>query len=176
MRVDPYPHPRRDTLPPLMGPCDDPAVTIRDARAGDLDEIVALIRELAAYERMEDEVVLDPDVVRNHLFGDQPVARVLIAEEGDPPAVVGFALWFPTFSTFLGRPGIWLEDVFVRPEHRGKGHGRDLLEALRARTDGRIEWNVLDWNEPSIRFYEALGARPVRGWTTYRWLPDSPGR
>jgi GNAT superfamily N-acetyltransferase len=146
-------------------------VPIRDARPDDLDEIVALIRELAAYERMEDEVVLEPDVVREHLFGTQPAAQVLIAEDGEPARVAGFALWFPTFSTFLGRPGIWLEDLFVRPEHRGAGYGRALLEALRDRTDGRVEWTVLDWNEPSIRFYEGLGARPVPGWTTYRWGP-----
>jgi GNAT superfamily N-acetyltransferase len=147
-------------------------VTIRDARPDDLEEILALIRELAVYERMEDEVVSDPERVRDHLFGPDPAARVLIAEAGEPATVVGFALWFPTFSTFLGRPGIWLEDLFVRPEHRGEGHGRALLDSLRSRTDGRIEWTVLDWNEPSIRFYEELGARPVPGWITYRWLPD----
>jgi GNAT superfamily N-acetyltransferase len=146
-------------------------VPVRDANPDDLDEIVSLIRELATYEQMEDEVVLDRDAVGAHLFGDPPAARVLIAEHGDPPVVVGFALWFTTFSTFLGRPGIWLEDLFVRPERRGQGHGRALLQALRLRTDGRIEWNVLDWNEPSIRFYESIGARPVSGWTTYRWIP-----
>ena len=147
-------------------------VPIRDARPDDLDEILALIRELAVYERMEDDVVFDPDAVREHLFGPAPAARVLLVEQQDPPVVAGFALFFPTFSTFLGRPGLWLEDLFVRPEHRGKGYGKALLQALRERTDGRVEWNVLDWNEPSIQFYEAIGARPVPGWTTYRWLPD----
>ena len=84
--------------------------------------------------------------------------------------MAGFALWFRTFSTFLGRPGIWLEDLFVRPSSRGRGHGRALLDALRELTDGRVEWAVLDWNESSIAFYESLGARPVPGWTRYRWL------
>ena len=86
--------------------------------------------------------------------------------------VVGMALWFPTFSTFLGRPGIWLEDLFVRAEARGNGHGLALLQHLRGLTDGRVEWAVLDWNTPSIEFYERLGARPLEGWTRYRWSPD----
>ena len=85
------------------------------------------------------------------------------------PYYMGFALWYRTFSTFLGRPGIWLEDLFVREEHRSRGYGRALLDALRSRTDGRVEWAVLDWNEPSIEFYQRLGARPVEGWTRYRW-------
>jgi GNAT superfamily N-acetyltransferase len=92
---------------------------------------------------------------------------VLLAE--DDRAIAGLALWFPTFSTFLGRPGIWLEDLFVRPPFRGRGHGLALLQELRSMTDGRVEWAVLDWNEPSIRFYESLGARAVHGWTRYRW-------
>jgi len=99
------------------------------------------------------------------------VAYVLVAES-DEGEVMGFALWYRTFSTFLGRPGIWLEDLFVRPPHRKRGHGLALLNALRERTDDRVEWAVLDWNEPSIRFYDALGARPVPGWTRYRWLPS----
>jgi GNAT superfamily N-acetyltransferase len=104
---------------------------------------------------------------------DPPAARVLIAETSDAAAVVaGFALWVPTFSTFTGHPGIWLEDLFVKPEHRGKGFGRALLQALRTMTDDRIEWAVLDWNQSSIDFYRALGARPVDGWTRYRWLPS----
>jgi GNAT superfamily N-acetyltransferase len=145
-------------------------VAIRDASPADLDEICALIRELADYEHMADDVELVPDTVGRHLFGADPVARVLIAEpDDDPPVTAGFALWFPTFSTFLGRPGIWLEDLFVRPRYRGRGFGRQLLEALRARTDGRLEWMVLDWNEPSIGFYRQLGARPVDGWTLFRW-------
>lgn len=143
-------------------------MTVRPATADDLSEICALIRELADYESMADEVVLDEAVVGTHLFGPKPSASVLIAE-ADGGAVAGMALWYPTFSTFLGRPGIWLEDLFVRPTFRGRGLGVALLQALRAMTDDRIEWAVLDWNESSIRFYEALGARPVEGWTRYRW-------
>ena len=148
---------------------------IRAARESDLDDIIDLIRALADYEKLSDQVSLEPEVVRRHLFGPEPVASVTIATDdveadGDGP-VVGFALWFRTFSTFLGRPGIWLEDLFVRPEHRGKGYGAALLRDLRTRTDGRVEWAVLDWNQSAIDFYDALGARPVDGWTIYRWLP-----
>lgn len=84
--------------------------------------------------------------------------------------VAGMALWFTTFSTFLGVPGIWLEDLVIRPDHRGSGYGKALLERLRTMTAGRVEWAVLDWNQPSIDFYQSLGARPVEGWTRYRWL------
>ena len=141
-------------------------MAIRPAQPDDLGEICALIRELAEYEELAHEVELDEAEVGRWLF-DEQVASVLIAETDDG-AVAGMALWFATFSTFLGRPGIWLEDLFVRPEHRGQGHGLALLQALRSMTDGRVEWAVLDWNEPSIRFYESLGARPVEGWTRYR--------
>ena len=143
-------------------------VPIRNAVEGDLDEIRALIAELAEYEHAADEAVATVDDLRHHLFGPTPAASVLIAESDDG-AVAGFALYYPTFSTWLGRPGIWLEDLFVRPQHRKHGLGFALLTALRELTDGRIEWAVLDWNEPSIRFYDALGARPVAGWTRYRW-------
>jgi GNAT superfamily N-acetyltransferase len=142
-------------------------MTIRAAVPGDLAEICALIRELAEYEELADQVVFDEAEVGRWIF-EERVARVLIADEDD--GVVGMALWFPTFSTFLGRPGIWLEDLFVRPAFRGRGHGLALLNELRSMTDGRVEWSVLDWNEPSIRFYESLGARPHEGWTTYRWV------
>lgn len=141
---------------------------VRDAVESDLAEIAALIRELAAYERLEHEVEFDEAELGRHLFGARPAASVLMAE-ADDGAVAGFALYFTTFSTFVGRPGIWLEDVFVRREHRKQGHGVALLEALRARTGGRVEWAVLDWNEPSIEFYRSLGAEPVEGWTRYRW-------
>ncbi len=145
---------------------------IRDAVAADLPVIGELIHALADYERMADEVVWAEADLGRHLFGPEPAAHVLLAATDDDPAVVaGFALWFPTFSTFVGRPGIWLEDLFVRPEHRGEGHGRALLGALRRRTDGRVEWNVLDWNEPSIRFYDTIGARSLPGWLQYRWDP-----
>ena len=141
-------------------------MSIRPAQPDDLGEICALIRELAEYEELAHEVVLDEAEVGRWIF-EEHVASVLIAE--DDGEVAGMALWFPTFSTFLGRPGIWLEDLFVRPDRRGRGHGLALLQALRSMTDGRVEWAVLDWNEPSIRFYESLGARPVDGWTRYRW-------
>ena len=141
-------------------------MTIRPAQPDDLGEICALIRELADYEGLAHEVVLDEAEVGRWVF-DERVASVLIAET-DQGDVAGMALWFATFSTFLGRPGIWLEDLFVRPQHRGQGHGLALLQTLRSMTDGRVEWAVLDWNEPSIRFYESLGAKPVDGWTRYR--------
>ena len=132
--------------------------------------IAALIRALAAYERLSHEVALDEAALREHLFGERPYAEVLIAEE--PGAVVGFALFFHNFSTFLGKPGLYLEDLFVVPEHRGAGHGKALLARLaqiaRDRGCGRLEWSVLDWNEPSIQFYRSLGARPMDDWTTYR--------
>ena len=143
---------------------------VREAVPGDLAEIAALIGELAEYERMRDEVAFSPAELALHLFGSEPVASVLMADEDDQ-TVAGFALWYPTFSTFLGRSGIWLEDLFVRPQFRGRGHGLALLQRLRSMTDGRVEWAVLDWNEPSIAFYESLGARPVEGWTRYRWTP-----
>ncbi|HSL56790.1 MAG TPA: GNAT family N-acetyltransferase [Acidimicrobiales bacterium] len=155
---------------------------VRDATPADLDVIVELIGALAAYERLEHEVVLDPAELARHLFGPEPVAHVVLATDDrgtdhrgthDSGAVVGFALWFPTFSTFLGRPGIWLEDLFVRPEARGAGHGRALIEHLRSLTDGRLEWSVLDWNEPAQGFYRSLGAAPHDGWTTWRWAPPT---
>jgi GNAT superfamily N-acetyltransferase len=150
-------------------------VAIRAADATDLDTIFSLINELAEYEQLAHEVVADRATLGAHLFGPDPVASVTLATDdgGTGGTVVGFALWFRTFSTFLGRPGIWLEDLFVRPEARGHGHGAALLRDLRTRTDGRVEWSVLDWNRSAIEFYDRLGARPVDGWTTYRWLPDA---
>jgi GNAT superfamily N-acetyltransferase len=148
-------------------------MALRPATIDDLDEVISLIHELAAYEQAPEEVRLDRDVLATHLFGDSPAASVVLAidgdGDGDGDAVAGMALFFTTFSTWLGRPGIWLEDLFVRPHLRGKGHGLALLQHLRTLTDGRVEWAVLDWNTPSIEFYDALGARPVPGWTRYRW-------
>jgi GNAT superfamily N-acetyltransferase len=145
-------------------------VTIRPATEADLGTIEELIRALAEYERMADQVVMDAELLRKGLFGDRPYAEVLIAEVGDEPA--GFALFFHNFSTFLGRPGIYLEDLFVKPEHRGSGLGKALLKRLAEiaveRDCGRVEWAVLDWNEPSIGFYKKLGARPNDEWTVYR--------
>jgi GNAT superfamily N-acetyltransferase len=144
-------------------------MSLRPATLDDLDEIIGLIEGLAEYEQAAEEVVLDRSELASHLFGDPPAASVLLAVDDTSGAVAGFALYHGTFSTWLGKPGIWLEDLFVRPEHRGKGHGLALLQRLRELTDGRVEWAVLDWNTPSIEFYEALGARPVPGWTRYRW-------
>jgi GNAT superfamily N-acetyltransferase len=148
---------------------------IRAARPDDVPTIAALIRELAEYEHLESEVVLDETVLAGHLFGPRPYAEVLIAEDDDEHAV-GFALFFHNFSTFLGRPGIYLEDLFVRPEARGRGLGKALLVELgrlaRERDCGRIEWAVLDWNEPSIAFYRSLGARPKDEWILYRITGD----
>jgi len=143
-------------------------VPVRDAVPTDLATIASLIRDLAAYEHLEHEVVFDEAEMGEWLFGRDPVARVLLATEGDDE-VVGMALYHATFSTFLGRPGIWLEDLFVMPAARGHGHGRALLEALMQRTPGRLEWAVLEWNQPAIEFYRRLGARPVDGWARWRW-------
>jgi GNAT superfamily N-acetyltransferase len=134
-----------------------------------------LIRALAEYERLSHEVSMDSDRLRRGLFGERPYAEVLIGEEDAEPA--GFALFFHNFSTFLGRPGIYLEDLFVRPEHRGKGYGRELLQRLAEiaveRDCGRLEWAVLDWNEPAIGFYRKLGARPNDDWTIFRLTGDA---
>lgn len=150
---------------------------IRAAVPDDGPTIAALIRELAEYEHLAHEVVLDEVELAEHLFGPRPYAEVLLAEvDGE---VVGFALFFHNFSTFLGRPGIHLEDLFVRPDHRGAGHGRALLGELGrlavARGCGRIEWSVLDWNAPSIAFYESLGAAAMSEWTLYRLTGDAMG-
>jgi len=147
-------------------------VPIRAAEPADLPEIIALVRELAEFERMADEVVLDPARVEAELFGDRPSASVLLAltDEGE---VAGMALWFRTFSTFLGRSGVWLEDLFVRPRFRRQGLGGALLAALRELTDGRVEWDVLDWNTAAQDFYDQLGAAPVPGWVRYRWTPEA---
>lgn len=143
---------------------------IRDARRDDLAEIAALIRELAAYERMLEAVNWTEAELAEAVFGPDAVPRVILAETDDG-TVAGMALYFPTFSTFRGAPGIWLEDLYVRPAHRNAGYGRALLEELRGRTPHRIEWSVLDWNELAQGFYRGLGAAPMGEWTTWRWLP-----
>lgn len=143
---------------------------IRPATPADVPEIARLIRALAEYERLADRVRLEDEALREHLFGPRPWAEVLLAEEAGE--VVGFALFFPTYSTFAGRPGVWLEDLFVRPEHRGRGHGAALFQAVARlaveRQCGRLEWAVLDWNEPALAFYRARGAVPLDDWTTQR--------
>jgi GNAT superfamily N-acetyltransferase len=149
----------------------EPTVPIRSAVPTDLPEIAALIRELAAYEKMTDEVVWELPQLERELFGPDPAAHVLLAVTDDD-RVAGMALWFRTFSTFMGRPGIWLEDLYVRPEHRGHGLGLALIRQLRTLTEGRVEWVVLDWNTSAQGFYDRLGAEPVPGWIRYRWLPE----
>jgi GNAT superfamily N-acetyltransferase len=148
---------------------------IREATADDTPTIAALIRALAEYERLSREVRLDEDELRAQLFGERRYAEVILAEHDGE--VVGFALFFHNFSTFLGKPGIYLEDLFVKPEHRGGGHGRALLAHLAKlaveRGCGRLEWAVLDWNEPSIAFYRSLGATAMDDWTTYRLTGDA---
>jgi GNAT superfamily N-acetyltransferase len=143
---------------------------IRPARADDVPIILGLIRDLATYERAPDEVVATEEQLADVLFGERPVAQVLLAFERESP--VGFALYFHNFSTWLGRPGLYLEDLFVKPEKRGKGYGRALLVELakiaRERDCGRMEWAVLDWNQPAIKFYRALGATPMHEWTVFR--------
>ncbi len=152
-----------------------PPFTIRPARADDCSTIAGLIRELAAYERLEDQAKATPDDLRRNLFGPRPYAEAMIAEvEGE---AVGFALYFHNFSTFRGQPGLYLEDLFVRPESRGKGIGRAMLARLAAlaleRSCGRLEWAVLDWNESAIQFYRSLDALPMDDWTIFR-LADGP--
>ena len=145
-------------------------IAIRPAVGSDLDSIIGFIRALADYERLADAVRLSPETLEAHLFGPRPMAEVLIAEmEG---AAVGFALFFHNFSTFEGRPGIYLEDLFVTPAARGSGAGRALLQSLAAlaleRGCARLEWSVLDWNTPAINFYRSLGAEAMNGWTINR--------
>lgn len=150
---------------------------IRLARPEDVPTILRLIRELAEYERAPDEVIATEAQLRESLFGAKPDAEVLIGEAGGTP--VAFALFFHNFSTWMGRRGLYLEDLFVRPSERGRGYGRALLVRLaqiaRERECGRMEWAVLDWNEPAINFYRKLGARPNDEWTIFRLTRDGIG-
>jgi GNAT superfamily N-acetyltransferase len=143
---------------------------IRPAQVSDVPVILELIRDLATYERAPEEVVATEEQLINVLFCERPVAEVLLAFERETP--VGFALYFYNFSTWLGRAGLYLEDLFVKPEKRGRGYGRALLVELakiaRDRSCGRMEWAVLNWNEPAIKFYRALGAKPMNEWTVFR--------
>ncbi len=145
-------------------------LSIRPAVVDDLDLVIGFIRALADYERLADAVVLDRLTLGCHLFGDKPMAEVLIGEIDGTPR--GFALFFHNFSTFEGKPGIYLEDLFVDPEARGAGLGKALLARLAQlameRGCARLEWSVLDWNEPSIAFYKALGAKAMDDWTINR--------
>jgi GNAT superfamily N-acetyltransferase len=150
------------------------ALALRPARADDAPLVLALVRELAEYERAPDECRATEAALRETLFGDAPQAEVVVAEWADAQgcAPAGFALFFHNYSTWEARRGLYLEDLFVRPAFRGRGVGRALLEHLArlavARGCGRFEWSVLDWNEPAIGFYRALGARPMDGWTVMR--------
>ena len=150
-------------------------IRIRAARGADAALILAFIRELAAYEKLGGEVTATEDLLRKTLFEPDATAGTLIAEDDGQPA--GFALFFHNYSTFLARPGIYLEDLFVRPEFRGRGIGRALLAHIarlaRERNCGRVEWSVLDWNEPAIRFYRSLGAVPMDQWTVFRLTGNS---
>ena len=154
---------------------NDALVTIRPATVDDAALIAQLIRELAEYERLADAAVATEDGLREQLFGERPVAEVLVAEADGEPA--GFALFFHTFSTFLGKRGLYLEDLFVRPAFRGLGLGRHLMAALARiavrRDCGRFEWSVLDWNAPSIAFYRKLGATGMDAWTVQRLEGDA---
>jgi GNAT superfamily N-acetyltransferase len=147
---------------------------IRPARVEDVPGILQLIRDLAAYERAPNEVTATEEQLVDVLFRERPAAEVLLAFEGQSP--VGFAVYFYNFSTWLGRPGLYLEDLFVKPEKRGKGYGRALLiELAKIARDGecgRMEWAVLNWNEPAINFYRALGAKPMDEWTVFRLTSD----
>ena len=147
-----------------------PAISIRPATREDVPVVARLIRALAEYERLAHECFADEDALEAHLFGPRPYAEVLVAEVDGTPA--GFALFFHTFSTFLSKPGLYLEDLFVVPESRGLGLGRRLLTALATlaveRGCGRLEWSVLKWNAPAIGFYERLGAAPMEEWQVYR--------
>jgi GNAT superfamily N-acetyltransferase len=149
-------------------------IDIRPAHVEDVPIILQLIRDLAKYERAPNEVTATDEQLVDVLFGERPAADVLLAFEGQ--SAVGFAVFFYNFSTWLGRPGLYLEDLFVKPEKRGKGYGRALLIELakiaRDRGCGRMEWAVLDWNEPAIKFYRALGAKPMHEWTVFRLTRD----
>jgi GNAT superfamily N-acetyltransferase len=149
--------------------------TIRSATTADVPTILGFIRALAEYEKLSHAVVATEDLLRDHLFGQTPAASVLIAEFDGRP--VGFALFFTSFSTFLARPGIYLEDLFVIPDARGRGIGKALLSAVATeavrRNCGRLEWAVLDWNSPAIGFYRSVGAVPMDDWTTMRVTGDT---
>lgn len=148
--------------------------SIRFAAREDVPTILGFIRALAAYEKMEDQVIADETLLETWIF-EKRKAEVLLAFEGDTP--VGFALFFHNFSTWLGRAGIYLEDLFVLPEYRGRGYGKLLLKRLARiavqRGCGRLEWACLDWNEPSIAFYKSVGATALDEWTTYRVTGDA---
>jgi len=147
-----------------------PNLALRFALKKDVPLILDFINKLAVYEKLSHKVSATPDILERSLFGEKRVAEVIIADyEGDP---VGFSLFFHNFSTFLGKPGIYIEDIFVNPESRGEGIGKEILKFIAKlaveRGCGRVEWSVLDWNESAIQFYKNLGAKPMDSWTTFR--------
>jgi len=152
-----------------------PALRIESATERDVPVILRMIKGLAEYERLGDYVIATEEKLRATLFGPRPAADVLIGYDGNTP--VGFALFFQNYSTFLAQPGIYLEDLFVVPEARGHGYGRQLLAHLaRIAAEsgcGRLEWSVLDWNQPAIGFYKKLGAVPMEDWTIFRLTGDA---
>lgn len=145
------------------------------AREADVGDILAFVRELAIYEKLEHEVVANAETLKATLFGERRFAEVVFLEIAGER--VGFALFFHNYSTFLGKPGLYLEDLFVKPEHRGRGHGKRLLAFLAKlaveRGCGRFEWSVLDWNKPAIEVYLGLGATPQSEWTVHRLTGDA---
>ena len=151
------------------------SLNIRAAQIKDTSLILKMIKELADFEKLVHEVVADEEVLRQSLFEDSKAPEVLIAEENNQP--VGFVLFFHNFSTFLGRKGIYIEDLYVRPEWRGKGYGEALLKEVcrigKERNCGRVEWWVLDWNERAIKFYKKIGAVPMDEWTVFRLTEES---
>lgn len=151
-----------------------PGFVIRTATPDDCGQILQFVRALAEYEKLLHKVVATEEILQKHLFGDHPTAEVIIGEADGSP--VGFALFFQNFSTFLGQPGIYLEDLFVSPAQRGKGYGKALLACLAQiaidRQCGRLEWSVLDWNTPAIEFYQSLGAETMDGWKVNRLSGD----
>lgn len=147
---------------------------IRNASSADTSLILNFIKELAEFEKLSHEVIATEDLLKEHIF-QNPKAKVVIAEDGGTP--VGFALFFENFSTFLGKPGVYLEDLYVSPDYRGKGYGTDLLKYLaqyvKKNNYGRLEWSVLNWNQKAIDVYEKIGAQPQSGWTTYRLVGNN---
>ncbi|MCA1779890.1 MAG: GNAT family N-acetyltransferase [Xanthomonadaceae bacterium] len=158
-----------------MNELDSKSVEIRSAGPADIDLLLDLIRELAVYERAPEQAVATPELLNQALFGHKPTAEAVVAEWRGQPA--GFALFFHNFSTWLGKPGLYLEDLFVPERFRRRGIGKALLLHLagvaRERGCGRMEWSVLDWNTPAIEFYEALGAKPQSEWTVHRLDADA---
>jgi GNAT superfamily N-acetyltransferase len=142
---------------------------IRPAVEADVPELVAMIRELAEYEQLADQMSATEDDLARTLFAPDAHVFDTVVEDGDG-GLAGHALWYRTFSTFLGKTGIWLEDLYVRPAHRRRGLATALIDHLRAQTGGRLEWEVLEWNQPAMDFYQQLGARPMAGWTRFRWF------